>query len=195
LSPQAYNRPMTTPFYDHHFKRPFPFTLLMLERIGELHEQGEPDLSRTVAELVDPPPDDMAEAAEYVSMRLMAPPKDAPADASPSSRRKTLGEALSSMLKGLALVDELVLAFGLAEARRLYCEEDRDDVLLALSLWHRQLSGRHTMAFEAALYGFGGSYKGDGGSAAPAEIIDMSDPGKGFASLKAFAEQANGVLH
>lgn len=189
---------MTTPFYDHHFKRPFPFTLLMLERIGELYERGEPDFSRAILELVDPPPDDMGAAVEYVATRLSAPPKEQ-ADVKPAVphalRRKSFGHALTSMLKGLSVVDELIFAFGLKEARRMYCEEDRDDVLHALSLWHRRLSGTHTMAFEASLYGQGNSYKDDKGIPDDAKVIDMTDPAQGFKALKAFIDQANGALH
>lgn len=189
---------MTTPFYDHHFKRLFPFTLLMLERIGELYAKGEPDLTRAVLELVDPPPDDMAAAVEYVAMRLQAPTENADKakpDVPSSLRRKSFGHALSSMLKGLSISDELIMAFGLQEARRMYCEEDKDDVLHALSLWHRRLSGTHTMAFESSMYGFGGSYKDDKGVPDNAKVIDMTDVKQGFSSLKAFVDQANGVLH
>ena len=186
---------MSTPFYDHKFIRPFPVTLLMLERISELSAAGIHDLFQVVQELTDTPEDGLPQAVEYLIARLTEPPKPAPPPARPRMPGShAFGDALDRLVSNRPLADELVVAFGLAEGRRLYCEEDRDDALKALSLWHEAEAARHSMMFECVLYGFGGSYKGDDGGRAM-EVIDMTNPDEGFNALRDFASQINEVFH
>ena len=186
---------MNTLFYAAKFIRPVPVTLLMLERISALSEQGNCDLFQVVQELTGTPEGGLSAAVEYLISRLTEPAKPAP----PPARHRmpgshSFGEALNQLLSGRPLADELTLAFGIQEARRLYCEEDRDDALKALTLWHEAESARHSMMFEAVLYGFGGKYKGDEGGQ-PLETIDMTNPDQGYASLKDFIGSINGALH
>jgi hypothetical protein len=182
---------MNTPFYDTRYRRPFPFTLLLLERMETLHQRGELDTASALRELCEVPEDEMPEALAYVEGRLFGHAKAGPS-AQPSRRVKSLGHALTSLLGDLPLHELLIVAFGLREARRLYCEEDMDDALLSLRLWQDEQVGRHIMAWEATLYGFGGRYKDDGEQSA--SVIDMTTD-EGFEALKSFAQQVNGVFH
>jgi hypothetical protein len=182
---------MNSLFYDAHYLRPFPFTLLLLERIETLHNRGDLGIEPVLKELCDVPDGEMEGALDYVDARLSKYAGSSPA-ATRGRTIKSLGHALTSMLKDLPLADMLITAFGLAEARRLYCEEDMDDALHALKLWQAEQAGRHSMLFEAVMYGFGGKYRDDGQQTAP--TIDMTTD-DGFDALKSFAQQVNGVFH
>ena len=181
---------MNTPFYDARYRRPFPFTLLLLERLETLHQRDDLDTASVLRELCEVEEADIPEALAYVEARLLERAKGKP----PTQGRsvKSLGHALTSMIGELPLHELLAMAFGLQEARRLYCEEDMDDALMTLHLWQDEQVGRHIMMWECMLYGFGGKYKDDGEQ--PTPVIDMTTD-EGFDALKLFAQQVNGVFH
>ena len=175
---------MTTPFYKRHHERPFAFTLMMWERLGVLASESD-DGAVSWEQILELADGNIA-MAEYVALRLAEPAPKPRQEAQPWKKSgKDYGSSLRDALAGMEPWQQMVAAWGWGEAFRMYCEEDRDDALAALGVWHALRWLELDTVFEAALYASGGKYKGSG-----EEVTDLSEPG-GFDAMFAHSKTVN----
>lgn len=171
---------MTT-FYDSRFTHRFPVPLLTFEWLHTQQpeeEMSDEQLLRWYAEacrqccgVQNPTIDDAA----YLIQRVVAASKLNEKNQGSESKykRKDFGAALSDYLKTLELEDLILLACGYdyERARHVYCELDRDEATHLIDNFVKELSHRHNIALEVAIYGAGGGYKGND---AETEVIDLT---------------------
>lgn len=179
-------------FYLQKVERRFPISLMAIEVYSnwsqtstELAEDQVVDhLSSLVKEycfVESPTEEDIAYFLEYLkglqeAIEGQSPPK--------KSRKQSFGTSYSQYLQSnpLDLTLLQMVNYDYAKAQDLYCQVDREDVLLMIGNFLRFESEKTQTLYEACLYGFGGKYKSDKGG----EVISYDlDTDQGLAELAA----------
>lgn len=171
-------------FYRSVYERPYPITLLALERFYHLQDAGdlEEAILRTLIECCGcetPTEDDaryfldrFAALAEEVKSKQPEPEPSTTRQEPPS---KTLHSSLHELYSSLP-TDRMLLwmcGYDYQRAQYLYTRVDRDDVMKMIEDWLSVNLEQARSQFEAALYGAGGSYKSD--ASQPEEgVVDLS---------------------
>jgi len=168
-------------FNRHH--QPFAVPLLAFERFSELRQQLTDDAQvlesaviPTLAECCGMP-QPTADAIEYFIERLEAAGREADSLSNPSQPTpgKTLGSAYAAALRELDTAGLILYmcAFDFHKANYVYTQLDRDVALKMLDHFLALKGQENNLLFEACLYGFGGKYDADGGSA-EVVTVDLS---------------------
>ena len=167
---------MSTIFFSHRFLRPFPVSFLFIEHVATgLRDKAEVEGESTelvvrqvrdsliaVAGLKEP---DQAQM-DYALERLAALTKEAQEAEKDGPHKPSKPGFATAYMDWAASLDPqeacLVAAgFDFQQARHLYCEVDREDVLKLTESRMRCEWERIKIAYESSVYAFGGGYEGD----------------------------------
>lgn len=181
-------------FYQHTYGRRFPVPLLALEVYAQNISAAKTDndiydvlvqLLSSVCKVKSPCKEDI----EYFVKRLQEVDRSLKKDepkAAPGTPRKSFGTSFSDYLQNLSL-DSAVLrmtGYDMQAASRLYCEVDRDDVMVLVADYYSGKAEENLVAMEAAMYGSGNSYKEDKKPrASKANTHDLATP-EGIGALR-----------
>lgn len=166
-------------FYRERYSQRFPVSLLALERLHHL-QRTEPPEDAIIEVLVEccgikePTQDDFIYLLERIDEVNRECDSKPPPSGYSTQDKKGLGSDFNKFISSLPL-DQIILwmvQFDHDKARKLYCEVDRTTVMQAVKDFSTAILEGNKFLFEAVLYGFGGSYKGD--SSDDAEVIDLS---------------------
>lgn len=176
-------------FYSLETERPVPITLFFLEAVARITEEDpEQDACKVVTgalrrSKVSHRPNKAQ--VDYALSRLQEISNQIAANTHGESKTpdKGLGTDLLIWLSRLHTEEMCLLLSGFdsKKAREIYREWDRDEVTESFRIFLSYEREKIQASFEAALYGFGGGYKGskggpseDSGSAGNVEVYDLT---------------------
>lgn len=182
-------------FYNHEYGRRFTVSLMALEfyatnSIAEDTEEGMYDVLMTTLTACCKVTAPTEEDVDYFLDRMSEIKKDMenqkPNEGGPSKPKKSFGTSYLDYLNGLSVDSTLMkmVGYNIEQARKLYCEVDRQDTLKLVREYVKGLLEGNTVAMEAAMYGFGGSYKDDGGGEPSNVKTYETQSASGIAKLK-----------
>ena len=188
-------------FYQHKFGRRFPVPLMAFEMYSvtvcgaqtdmevydvlikvltkacNIKSQSDPELEKDIAYLI--------ERITDVGKELNISQEKSDNVITPS---KSFGTSYMEYLHDLS-VDSAILrmvTYDIEAANRLYCELDRDEVMVLIAEYFSGKAEENLVKMEASMYGNGGKYQADKGGNAEKNKGKMHDisTAAGFANLK-----------
>lgn len=172
---------MPSLFYKASYERRFPLSFLFFEDLsistGKLGEMPEyTDVQKTVKQCLQRAVPDKKitdEDVEYVSDRLEKMSDEGPAEEEDKGDgKKGFATSFSTWMAGLEPHNMCLVIAGMDYklAKSLYCDTDREDVLLIATQWVHAEWERIKVGYESVVYGFGGGYKDE----AVGEVVDSN---------------------
>ena len=180
---------MPSLFYKATFERRFPLPFLFLEDLGiAVKALGQEPTEEQVADAIKsslkrslPDIKPRSEDIAYVSERLEKLAAQDKGEEGDSKKKQDFASSFTNWAGKLEPHEVCLVAADMDyfQARRLYAEVDRDDVVDLSTQWVKREWERVKVGYESVVYGFGGGYKDNGVTGTEVDVsVDQPNEGK-----------------